>query len=208
MNALEKTSPKHDTPLSNNDALFDLDFLIKKSDEKTDAPEMSQTAKALLNDDVMVDISTNIATANAILNKTSSVSDNSLDDILDLGLPEENKINIKTESPKTNAVETNIVPEHKEVKNTKTSDVKPLTDINVTLQSVHPSKVPPLTVFEEEGGVTVVLHFCKDRPRADVSVIVISTTSKNGSPIEEYKFQAVLPKVCFNIILPLAVSVQ
>ncbi|CAH2048716.1 unnamed protein product, partial [Iphiclides podalirius] len=203
MNALEKSSPKHDSPPANNGALFDLDFLIKKSDEKPDSPEMSQTTEALLNDDVMVDISTNTINR-ADLNKTSKAADNSMDAILDLGLPEGNKVkHVNTESPTANLAENHLIPEHKETaRNTKIKEVKPLNDINVTLQSIHPSKVPPLTVFEEEDGVTVVLHFCKDKPRSDVNVIVISTTSKNGSPIEDYKFQAVLPKGCKVRLLP------
>ncbi|CAK1551229.1 unnamed protein product [Leptosia nina] len=75
------------------------------------------------------------------------------------------------------------------------SEVKSLSDINVSLQSIHPSKVEPVTAFEDDG-VTVVLHFCKDKPRPDVSVIVVSTRSKHESPIEDYKFQAVVPKGC------------
>ncbi|XP_047503278.1 ADP-ribosylation factor-binding protein GGA3 [Pieris napi] len=80
-------------------------------------------------------------------------------------------------------------------KDTIEQKVKSLADINVTLQSVHPSKVAPLTVFEDEG-VTVVLHFCKDKPRPDVNVVVVSTRSKHESAIEDYKFQAVVPKGC------------
>ncbi|XP_045483996.1 ADP-ribosylation factor-binding protein GGA3 [Pieris rapae] len=80
-------------------------------------------------------------------------------------------------------------------KETVEQKVKSLADINVTLQSVHPSKVAPLTVFEDEG-VTVVLHFCKDKPRPDVNVFVVSTRSKHESAIEDYKFQAVVPKGC------------
>ncbi|KOB71966.1 putative ADP-ribosylation factor-binding protein GGA1 [Operophtera brumata] len=73
-------------------------------------------------------------------------------------------------------------------------EVRPLTDIHVTLESVQPSSVAPVTAFEETDGVTVVLHFCKDKPRADVNVVVISTTSRSGSPIDDYKLQCVVPK--------------
>lgn len=58
--------------------------------------------------------------------------------------------------------------------------------------------MPPLTVYEEEDGLTVVLHFCKDKPRPDVSVIVVSTTSRNSAAIHDYKFQPVVPKVNKN----------
>ncbi|CAG5045130.1 unnamed protein product [Parnassius apollo] len=197
MNALDKSSPKHETQ-SSNGALFNLDFLIKKSDEKSTSPEVIDTCKQIqTNDDVMVDIGTNDKTStNTIVNMNLSVTDNPLDKILDLGLPLGNNLtHVDIETPVTNKAET--ISECKDsIKNNKVGDVKPLTDINVSLQSIQPSKVPPLTVYEEDGGVTVVLHFCKDKPRPDVNVIVISTTSKNSSPIEDYKFQAVLPKGC------------
>lgn len=181
MNALEVSSPKHGAQPTNDGALFDLDFFIKKEDEKVDSPETSEDK---VNDDAMVDITPNT------IDNSSNIKDSPLDNILDLGLP---LVNNDIESTVT---KTEVTPEPKEItKSNKYSEVKPLNDINVTLQSIRPSKVPPLTVFEEEGGLTVVLHFCRDKPRPDVNVIVISTTSKNPSPIEEYKFQAVLPKV-------------
>ncbi|XP_045536554.1 ADP-ribosylation factor-binding protein GGA3 [Papilio machaon] len=196
MNALEVSSPKHEQQTTNDSSLFDLDFFIKKEDEKIDSPETSEAAKQL-NDDVMVDITQNT------VDNSSNIKDSPLDSILDLGLPLVNNVtNVDIESTVTKT-EVNTTPEPKDTtKNNKYSDVKPLTDINVTLQSIRPSKVPPLTVFEEEGGLTVVLHFCRDKPRPDVNVIVISTTSKNTSPIEDYKFQAVLPKGCKVRLLP------
>lgn len=54
---------------------------------------------------------------------------------------------------------------------------------------------PPLTVIEERNGISVVLHFAQDSPRSDVSVIVITTMSKNAKPLSNYLFQAVVPKV-------------
>lgn len=54
---------------------------------------------------------------------------------------------------------------------------------------------PPLTVIEERNGISVVLHFTQDSPRPDVSVVVITTMSKNAKPLNNYLFQAVVPKV-------------
>lgn len=54
---------------------------------------------------------------------------------------------------------------------------------------------PPLTVIEERNDITVVLHFAQDSPRPDVSVVVITTMSKNAKPLSNYQFQAVVPKV-------------
>ncbi|XP_060803482.1 ADP-ribosylation factor-binding protein GGA3 isoform X2 [Amyelois transitella] len=181
MNALEK-SPKKETQLLNNGAMLDLDFFTKKPEEKREQPTPvpSQT------DDVMVDI-----TDGASCNKSESP----LDKILDIGLPLANSKCDNVESPIDKEVE-----RKDSVK--KYGEVKSLSDINVSLTSVQPSDVPPMTIFEEEGGVSVVLHFCKDKPRPDVNVIVVSTTSRSSLPIEDYRFQSVVPKGCKVRLLP------
>ncbi|XP_035740855.1 ADP-ribosylation factor-binding protein GGA3-like [Vespa mandarinia] len=74
--------------------------------------------------------------------------------------------------------------------------IKPLTDINVNLQDIKPGTNPPITVIEDKNGITVVLHFAQDSPRPDVSVIVVTTMSKNTKPLSNYLFQAVVPKKC------------
>ncbi|PSN45744.1 hypothetical protein C0J52_13782 [Blattella germanica] len=76
----------------------------------------------------------------------------------------------------------------------KRIEVKPLTDISVSLESIKPGTIPPLTVLDEKNGITVILNFAKDSPRPDVSVVVVTTISKNSSPISSYLFQAVVPK--------------
>lgn len=76
-------------------------------------------------------------------------------------------------------------------------EIKPLGDISVSLENIKPGSIPPLTVIDEKNGITVVLHFAKDSPRpADVSVIVVTTMSKNSKPLSNYLFQAVVPKKC------------
>ncbi|XP_033226189.1 ADP-ribosylation factor-binding protein GGA1 [Belonocnema kinseyi] len=75
-------------------------------------------------------------------------------------------------------------------------EVKPLTDISVTLENIKPGSTLPLTVIDEKNGITVVLHFAKDSPRPDVSVIVVTTMSKNSNALSNYLFQAVVPKRC------------
>ncbi|KAK2587423.1 hypothetical protein KPH14_003136 [Odynerus spinipes] len=74
--------------------------------------------------------------------------------------------------------------------------IKPLTDINVNLQDIKPGTNPPMTVIEEKNNISVVLHFAQDSPRPDVSVIVVTTMSKNKKPLSNYLFQAVVPKKC------------
>ncbi|CAB3227145.1 unnamed protein product [Arctia plantaginis] len=180
MNAL--TSPKHESP-PNNGALFDLDFFTKKHEE--DVKPILELPKSLTpTDDVIVDISTNPSTSNTNLNTNSP-----LENILDLSVP-------LNDAKCEQLVNKDINSKEEKREKTSKSEVRALTDIHVTLDSVEPSKLPPLTAYEEEEGVTVVLHFCKDKPRQDVNVIVVSTTSKSTTAIEEYEFRCVVPKGC------------
>lgn len=119
-----------------------------------------------------------------------STNDDVMVDICDTCLATNNNDILNLASSKDEPPESNTI-DH--IKNK--AEIKPLTDINVTLESVQPSKLPPMTAFEEKDGLTVVLHFCKDKPRADVNVVVISTTSRSGSPIDDYKLQCVVPRV-------------
>lgn len=75
-------------------------------------------------------------------------------------------------------------------------EIKPLADVSVSLENIKPGSIPPLTVIDEKNGITVVLHFAKDSPRPDVSVIVVTTMSKNSKPLSNYLFQAVVSKKC------------
>ncbi|XP_054716315.1 ADP-ribosylation factor-binding protein GGA1-like [Uloborus diversus] len=68
-----------------------------------------------------------------------------------------------------------------------------LKDMFVPLESVQPGSLSPLTLHEK-NGLTVVIHFGKDSPHADVSVMVVSTMSKNSSPVKNVSFQAAVPK--------------
>lgn len=81
-------------------------------------------------------------------------------------------------------------------KEIKMAEVKPLSDIHITLDEVAPGNMGPMVVFKEDGGLCMLLHFCKNRPREDVYVIVMSTTSRIASPIDDYKFQAAVSKGC------------
>ncbi|XP_059052164.1 ADP-ribosylation factor-binding protein GGA3 [Achroia grisella] len=208
MNALEK-SPKHGTEIATNDAMLDLDFFTKKPEVKPIPP--SQSPKVVtVNDDVMVDISIDVnSSSNNVINNNLK-KDNSIDNILNISLSLDNDAKCdNVETPVRNKDDNSSTESDKKdnVENNKTSDVKSLSDINVTLHSVQPSTVPSFTAFEEKGGITVVLHYCKDKPRPDVNVIVISTTSKNKSPIVDYKFQAVVPKGCkVRLLTPSATS--
>ena len=102
--------------------------------------------------------------------------------------------------------------------------VPPLADICIQLQDVKPSAKSPITLLDQTSGLTVTLHsafaqvpqvspsitfivycFIEITPGfmfvfelqsfQDVSVFVVSTTSRNTSAISNYAFQAVVPKV-------------
>ncbi|XP_022915925.1 ADP-ribosylation factor-binding protein GGA1 isoform X2 [Onthophagus taurus] len=71
-----------------------------------------------------------------------------------------------------------------------------LTDIFVAIESIKPSTIPPLIALEEKSGISVTLHFARDKPREDVSVIVVTIISKNELPLKNILFRAIVPKVC------------
>ncbi|XP_017771765.1 PREDICTED: ADP-ribosylation factor-binding protein GGA3 [Nicrophorus vespilloides] len=69
-------------------------------------------------------------------------------------------------------------------------------DINIDLKNVRPSTIEPLVVLDEKNGLTVTLHFAKDKPRDDVIVIIVSIANKNELPLTNVLFRAIVPKVC------------
>ncbi|XP_017792151.1 PREDICTED: ADP-ribosylation factor-binding protein GGA3 [Habropoda laboriosa] len=76
----------------------------------------------------------------------------------------------------TSSIENSLNPE---------PEIKPLTDINISLQDIKPG-----------NRYSYLLHFALDNPRQDVFVVVITTMSKNLKPLSNYLFQAVVPKRC------------
>ncbi|CAL1283387.1 unnamed protein product [Larinioides sclopetarius] len=68
-----------------------------------------------------------------------------------------------------------------------------LKDIFVPLGTIQPGTLPPLNLHEK-NGLNVVIHFGKDSPRPDITVMVVSTMSKNSSPVKNVSFQAAVPK--------------
>lgn len=79
----------------------------------------------------------------------------------------------------------------------QTNANKALADIYVDLNSIQPHEVhASRCIFEEKNGLKIILNFAKDKPRADVAVLVITTTNHNGLPMTNYHFDASVPKVC------------
>lgn len=174
---VEVTIPTTTTVFSGDVASgLDLSFLI----QKTDQTKPKLTSESSTNgDDCMVDITEDFETKTEEKSKSRS-----------------NSVETKTDE------KSQIVPVEKEEPKQKVKvEIKPLTDLSVTIESVKPSSIPPLTVLEEKNGISVVLHFAKDKPRDDVHVIVVTTLSKNTSALSNYHFQAVVPKVSHLLFL-------
>jgi Adaptin C-terminal domain len=74
---------------------------------------------------------------------------------------------------------------------------KSLADIEIDLDSIEPSNLPPRVILEEPKGLKIVLNFAKDRPRPDVTVIVVSTTNEGPESISNYQFEVAVSKVRF-----------
>lgn len=188
---------------SKND-LLDLDFLITKTLET----EKKSTPQHLSADDMMVDLSSddNLLDSKEKYDDPDTTLINCMKNMtVDVEKPSSSKQNNEhaSESQLTNnAIEftskpLEIVPKCEITNGNKPIEVKSLNDINISLDSIKPGNKPPLKIFEETNGITVMLHLAKNKPRPDVCVIVVSSTSRNPSPIDEYKFHAVVPKVFY-----------
>ncbi|KAM3623981.1 uncharacterized protein V6R79_017650 [Siganus canaliculatus] len=102
-------------------------------------------------------------------------------------------------------------------------DSIPLADVTVPLDSIKPSCLLPVTVFDKHS-LRVLFTFARDCPpsRPDVLVVIISMLSSAPIPVTNIRFQAAVPKVmkvklqppsstelpAFNPILPPAAITQ
>ncbi|XP_054160667.1 ADP-ribosylation factor-binding protein GGA3-like [Oppia nitens] len=78
-------------------------------------------------------------------------------------------------------------------KNMINGSVMPLTDINVSLDSIKPSDTKPITLYDK-NKVQVILYLASNSPRSDVNVFVITIISTNSSPVSKINFLAAVPK--------------
>ncbi|XP_041838554.1 ADP-ribosylation factor-binding protein GGA1-like [Melanotaenia boesemani] len=104
-----------------------------------------------------------------------------------------------------------------------TYDSISLADITVPLESIKPSSLLPVTVFDKHS-LRVLFTFARDCPpsRPDVLVVIISMLSSAPIPVTNIRFQAAVPKVmkvklqppsstelpAFNPIMPPAAITQ
>ncbi|KAI1884570.1 hypothetical protein AGOR_G00227750 [Albula goreensis] len=98
-----------------------------------------------------------------------------------------------------------------------------LVNVTVPLESIKPSSLLPVTVFDRHS-LRVLFHFAQDTPpsRPDVLVVVISMLSSAPVPVTNIRFQSAVPKVmkvklqppsgtelpAFNPVLPPAAITQ
>ncbi|MBN3311249.1 GGA1 protein, partial [Amia calva] len=98
-----------------------------------------------------------------------------------------------------------------------------LANVTVPLESIKPSSVLPVTVYDRHS-LRVLFHFARDPPpaRPDVLVVVISMLSSAPAPLRNIVFQSAVPKVmkvklqppsgtelpAFNPVLPPAAITQ
>lgn len=73
---------------------------------------------------------------------------------------------------------------------------RPLSNFNIEIDSITPGDSPPRVIMKEAAGLEITLYFTKDRPRDDISVIVITTTNHNSIAVKDYQFDASVSKVC------------
>lgn len=71
-----------------------------------------------------------------------------------------------------------------------------LASITVPLESIKPSSILPVTVYDQHG-FRVLFHFARDPlpGRSDVLVVVVSMLSTAPQPIRNIVFQSAVPKV-------------
>lgn len=73
---------------------------------------------------------------------------------------------------------------------------KPLSEINVDINTIMPHEsLTPRILLDEKNGLRITLNFSRDRPRDDVTVLVITTTNHSSQSITNYQFDASVSRV-------------
>lgn len=70
-----------------------------------------------------------------------------------------------------------------------------LNTLFVELESIKPAHLAPFTLYDK-NNLKIVLHFGRDSPAANITVVVISVSSVNTqNTLKNFSFQAAVPKV-------------
>lgn len=62
------------------------------------------------------------------------------------------------------------------------------------LKNLGTDGTAPLNAYDK-NGLKIVIHVAKNKPRENVTVMVVSTISTNTNPVKNFVFQAAVPKV-------------
>lgn len=83
--------------------------------------------------------------------------------------------------------------------NSTSNSNKRLADIEINLNSIRPHDIHgPRCILDDKSGLKIILNFAKDKPRANVAVLVITTTNQSHLPVKNYQFEASVSKVNFE----------
>lgn len=208
---LSPDPPPHSQPLSSgstpgNSALDELDLLGKTLLQQSLPPEGLQ---------VKWDKQQSKPTLRDLQNKTgTNVAPNPIP-----AFTAEPPAPVPNSQPSLRATLLDVSPSHTEAASAEVS----LTDIFVPLESIKPSSLLPVTVFDSHS-LRVLFHFARDSPpsRPDVLVVIISMLSSAPAPVTNINFQTTAPKTmavklqppsgtelpAFNPILPPAAVTQ
>ncbi|KAK3090106.1 hypothetical protein FSP39_009248 [Pinctada imbricata] len=194
-----QTEPKQPPTEQQQKALDDLDLLGQNlmqqslpKDSKIKTQDTGQQQKKTLNQMVNTpSLSQNVLSsvqpspfdaALAVSPPTNSLSSNQL-------------VTTTTLSPQSTAggtVQPLSIPSP--TQNKSTQEVQPLTDVFVPLEKIQPGSATPVNAYDK-NGLKIVIHFAKDKPREDVTAMVVSTISTNTNPVKHFMFQAAVPKI-------------
>ncbi|XP_046437414.1 ADP-ribosylation factor-binding protein GGA1-like isoform X2 [Daphnia pulex] len=69
-----------------------------------------------------------------------------------------------------------------------------LSDVFLKLEDIKPSSKSPIALLTQDSGLNMSLHCASANVPKNVSVFVLSATSRSASPLTNFTFQAIVPK--------------
>lgn len=69
-----------------------------------------------------------------------------------------------------------------------------LSDVSLKLEEIKPSSKSPISLLTQEDGLNINLHSASANVPKNISVFVLSATSRSASPLSNFTFQAIVPK--------------
>ena len=110
--------------------------------------------------------------------------------------PKPSNPDTRPSNPDSKPPNTNSKPTNPDSKPTTTSEEVKLSEIEVSLSEIKPGGAKPVYLQNPDEGVSVQLHFGRDRPRPGVSAIVVTFLNKTADEVTDLELKAVVPKGC------------